>query len=597
MRAFCIVLLVAALAPAARPDTGLSDVLRRKHDYLVQWANQWRDSGYRMDPDPREWKWNEYDPTWYGAIAAMKLKRSRLEIAKANDYLSGMTEGATMRAAEAIHTLYLFKDDPDLSESARQRLRFLTIKTPAAKRIYESVWRYGTTENIAIMGHAWYLLAAQLKGDRDGQAQMEEHLCKFIDAHFQKGWIEFYSPCYMEKVTGALMMLTQWAESPRVRRKARALLDLMFAEYAVNNVDQAMAAPCTRAYGYNPIPADQELGHNEHRDFSCSGIYSMGYILFGSGRIIDYGVLGTPVLATCDYVPPKILFDLAAAERGTFEFKASKPALNVSRFGLAPKVPEPTDSARVYCWHTPDFVLAGTQEVNYVHSALRYNPVNSILFFRGDPRKLIYTELTLENGRDNFVISVDLVQHKGVQIGKGAAGTAYFAKDLFEEVVEEDGWVFVRDGGTFAAYRVVDGGYTWRHCKYPSVHGDYIDFGKKDSPYILHVSASRDYDNDFAAFRRDIRDNRIVKTRSGVRYVVTGRESFSLELRPGKPATTVPVGGDYSVCRGQTPKLNGREIDLESYAGIDCPFLFQARNGRYAEIRLGGKRLTIGVGP
>ncbi len=597
LRLSCVVLLLSTLLPAAHSETGLSDVVRRKHECLMRWADQWRDSGYPMQPDPREWKWDEYDPTWYGALAAVKLKRSRLEIEKANDYLSGMTEGGTMRAAEAIHTLYLFRDDPDLSEAARLRLRHLTIDTPAAKRIYESVWRYGTTENIAIMGHAWYLLAAQLKEDGDGQAQMEEHLSEFIDAHFQKGWIEFYSPCYMEKVTGALIMLTEWAESPRVRRKARALLDLMLAEYAVNSFDQVMAAPCTRAYGYNPIPADQELGHNEHRDFSCSGIYSMGYVLFGSGRMVDYGVLGTPALATCDYVPPKIVLDLAAAERGTFEFKAAKPALNVSRFGLAPNVPEPRDTARVYCWHTAEFVLAATQEVNYVHSALRYNPVNSILFFRGDPRKLIYTELTLEHGRENFVISVDVVQHKGIQIGKGAAGTAYFAKDLFEEVVEENGWIFVRDGGTFAAYRVVEGGYTWRHCEYPSVYGDYIDFSRRDSPFILHVSPSGAYDGDFAAFRRDVRENRIVNTRSGIRYVVTGKESFSLELRPGRPATTVPVGGDYSVCRGQTPKLNGREIDLDAYLAIDCPFLSQARNSRYAEIRLGRQRLTIGVGP
>ena len=593
----CLMFVPLILVPVAPTRAGFADVLGRKNDYLIRWADQWRDSGYQMEPDAREWKWDEFDPTWCGAIAAMRLKRSDAEVAKANEYLAKMSEGGSMRAAEAIHTLYLFKEDPQLSEAARRRLWHLTVETPAPKRIYDSVWRYHTTENIVTMTHTWFLLSAQLKGDSAGLAEMEDHLCEFIDAHFQMGWVEFYSPCYMEKVAGSLMMLTQWADSPRVRRKARALLDLMFAEYAIHNFGQVMAAPCMRAYGYNPIPADAELGHNSHRDFSRSGIYSMGYVLFGSGSMVDYGVLGTPVLVTCDYVPPELVLDLGTSERERFVFRASKPGLNVSRYGLTPKVPKPPYSARVYCWHTPEFVLAGTQEVNYVHSALRYNPVNSILFFHGDPRKLIYTELTLEHGRENFGISVDLVQHRGVQIGKGAAGMAYFAKDLFEELVEDGGWIFVRDGATFAAYRVVDGGYSWRQAGGASVHGDYIDYANKKSEFVLHVCPSKNYAEDFQDFQRDMQDNEVAKTKSGIRYTVTGEDGFSLDLSPGMPAASVEAGGDYTVCRGRPPRLNGEEIDLEGYAGIDCPFLFQERNGRYAEIRFRGEQLTIGVGP
>ena len=591
-----LALVLAAAASTTFASIAPQDVTRRKTDYLVRWADEWRSSGYNMVPNEKEWKWDEYDPTWYGALAAMKLKRSPAEIEKANEYFSRMTEGGTMRGAEAAHTLYLFKDDRDLNEAARKRLWELVVETPAPKKINPSPWDFDTTENIAPMGYAWFLLSAQLRGDKVAAEEMAAQACRYIDEHFRLGFIEFYSPCYLEKDAGSLMMFVQWAESPRLRRKARALLDLMFAEYAANSFDQVHATPCMRAYGYNVIGPDQELGHNERRDFSCSGIYSMGYVLFGQGKMFNYGVLGTPVLVTTDYVPPQIVLDIAAADHGTFVFRASKPGLNLSHFRPPPPVYRPPLSARVYCYHTPEFVLASTQEVNYRHAGIRYNPVNSVLFCKGDPRKVILTELVFEPGRENWLVPADLAQHGRVAIGKGVAGLAYFAKDLFEETVEESGWIFVRDGGTFAAYRVVDGGYKWRNIKSWSVFGDYIEFSKKDSPFILHVAAASEYRGDFAAFRKDVADNPIVRTRTGVRYTTSGDSAFSLELRPGKP---VPKKGPVDIARyfGRLPLLNGEEMRLDDYPGIECPFIHQAPDSPHAEIRLGERRMRIGVGP
>jgi hypothetical protein len=230
-------------------------------------------------------------------------------------------------------------------------------------------------------------------------------------------------------------------------------------------------------------------------------------------------------------------------------------------------------------------VLGSFQEVEGRFGAARALPLTTILRVAGGTRRAVYTRLVPADppGRDEA--RVDCFQHKNVVLGRGAVGEAYLATQEFDDVVEENGWIFLRTAEAFVAYRVVGCGYTWMGVKNPSVFGDFIRFERPDAPFILEVAEAGDYGKDFDKFRADVADNQIELRPDGLSY-----ESCT-QGRPGPSAERFVATLRY----GALPLLDRVPVELERYGTFESPHLHSDWDSGVIVLRCGAERMTVNV--
>lgn len=587
--AFALGMIVALglCAGAAPADYHASQVQARKLKFLADRVDWWKSAGYPLiQYEGREWKFDEIEPCWAGAHAALVLKRDKGEIEKANWFFANAPIDwdcdPDMRVCELLHSYYAFKDDKDFTQAAKDRLLAIFDTREAPRRIEKSTWNFRATENHAMMFHVWRLLTSQMKGDTEEATTVANYIADYIAEHARKGWREFYSPCYVEKQIGCMVMLREWANDERLRKLADLMLDNLFAEQAVLNLDGMMCGPCMRAYGAEIVAGDGEINHNNRRDRMRSGLYSAAYIVFGDAQPHFYGVLGSFCLASSGYVPSELTTRLALAreERGCYEIRARKPGKWLGK-SIERNKGVPGDDAfctRVYCYATPDFVLGASQEVTrkYGMTDARMTSMFNALVVRGSTRKTVFFECGTEQ--------LDLFQHKNVLVGKSDFAEAYVATHELGQPVEKSGWIFLKDPNAFVAMRPVQGGYEWRKIFSASVFGEYLGFRDPTSPFVIEVARPSDYGSDFDLFMEDILDNKLRVTKSGGLVYESGSrgksgpsaERFTVELRP------------HSL-----PKLNGKVVDLQSYPTIESPFVNSAWDSGVIQVTFGGETLTL----
>lgn len=586
-------LLVAVLAvglstvPAmgAGADDHASRVREREARFLGDRIDWWKRAGYpQVHLEGREWKFDEIEPCWAGAHAALLLKRSPEEIEEANRFFARAPVDwecdPDMRICELLHSYYAFKDDPSFTKEAREHLLSVFRLKEAPRRLNPTVWRFGATENHRMMGHVWRLLVSQIGGDKAETDAVGAHIADCITEHARKGWQEYLSPCYAEKEVGCMVLLRDWAADARLRKLADLMLDLLLAEQAVLNLDGMTGGPCLRAYGLELIPEDGEVNHNNRRDRMRSGLYSTAYIAFGDAKPHFYGVLGSMCLASSGYIPPEIITRLATDReaRGCYEYKSHKPGKGLTSF-LRSDREKPVDSdfnTRPYCWVTPDYILGASQEAvgRYGMADARGTSMFNALVVRGSARKTIFLDCGTE--------PPDIFQHKNVLVGRNSLGEAYVGE--FAKPIAADGWLFIKDDHAFIALRPARGGWKWRKAKSPTVFGDYLDFEDRASPFVLEVARPSDYGGDFGAFRSDILDNRLAATPSGgLTYESCSRgksgpsaEAFTVELLPG-----------------DLPKVDGKPVDLESYPALGSPYVNSSWDSGIVTISYESKSLTL----
>lgn len=584
MRLFDLAVPVCLLCVSASAFASIAD---RKTEFLTARVDWWKAESFPTSRSYEEWKWDEIEPCWAGALAAMSLKRNAEEIARANAYFEVMPidwdTDPDMRVCEILHTYYLFRDDPAMSKKALGNWEKMLADHPAPRRLGKSIWDFQATENHAFMGHVWRLLAAQIQGDKEEVKAISDHISAFIDEHAKKGWEEFYSPCYVEKEIGCLILVRDWAEQRVLRRKAEMALDLLMLEHALLNMDGVLGGPSTRAYGYDPLSADDEVNHNSRRDGACDGSYPVAYMLFGQGSPHFYGVLGAPLVATSSYEPPEIIRRLAcdSEAKGSFELTSRKTGKN-RRISVPSNEGVPTDdafNARVYVWVTPDYLLGSSQEVQCRYGMIPTDMLPVCLNVRGSTRALVFPE----TGRTN----VDVFQHENVVLGRGSAGRAYFALQEIPEKVEQDGWIFLSSGKVFIAFKVVSGGYEWEGVRSPTVYGDYISFERKDSPFVLEVARSADYSGDFARFQRDIMGKKLEagEDRHGRPYVIY--ETSGGGSAPSSEVVSIVLRPE------DLPVVNGVPEPLHRYPSLDTPFAKSDWDSGVYEVSFDDMRLTL----
>ena len=468
-----------------------------------------------------------------------------------------------------------------------------TSKLVGAKR---GVWDMEGSENHHLSSKTCDLLAAQFlrkipaytnKKYDDGSTPAEQYeirrafFMQWFDERAKRGqFVEAGSPTYQHHTLDALFNVRDFAEDPVLRKKAEMFLDLAYANMAEETLLTTRGGPKSRVKGGREYD-----GHMSDRGYD---------LLFNApGRTFE--PIGDNTRGTSNYYPPPAIVNLAmdTSGRGNYVFAKRWPGPLAPREAGGAADPDAKDeslwrtldperSVLRYGFATPDYVIgsAGVDPAWLDDSSMGFRWQGVVL--AGDPLARVGFEVQPASvkhwhGFNPFFSVQDrnlLVTQKWAPVPSNAPSAnpshlrVYFSPTL-DNVQEDGGWIFVRDGGAFAGIRVVSGGYawtpTWKHAD--AVKNDnksFITLNSENSPVILIVNQASDYNSNFNAFKAAVKVQPI--------HYVGDVLHFA----------TIDFYGN-----SQLGKVAGRTVNLAPSRGYDSPFIRSDWNSGLIYIRKG----------
>jgi len=166
--------------------------------------------------------------------------------AKANRYFETfeLTADADICFIRFLKTYLDYREPPRLSDAAKAHIRELLAAWPVNDLTTVAGWPAIHTENHDLMQLTIGMFAEQQRG-HDTSPHVREIL-KFLAWRFQRGFVEWNSPCYQFHVSNPLLVLADHAPSDRLRQAAAELLNVMFAERVVLGVNGYLGGPALR---------------------------------------------------------------------------------------------------------------------------------------------------------------------------------------------------------------------------------------------------------------------------------------------------------------------------------------------------------------
>lgn len=492
----------------------------------------------------------------------------------------------------------------------------------------------GDTENHWVISYAGLYLAAQTLpeagGDQwfNGQSSAEnmkearDYLLHWMDITTAYGQGEYDSPNYIEEYAIPLSLLAGWAHDPVLREKARMLLDYIYYDFVVEQVDGYYGGAHSRVYpkqavapGYTPSSA-------------------LAWLLFGLGD--EQPGAGSIVVALSGYRPPPILEriarDMQARPYVERELKRTRWRLRHAgpdSFVIGDKRTVPVYK---YSYVDRDFVLGSSQggllqpiqqqtwsltwrtdksASEAANAFFGVQPSSSALegsmYFGGDADTL--TDLIARSKADYD--SPDKLTGGSPYEQVFQAGTAlialydiapgarfphiitFFSRDLTGVDEDKSGWIFAQGGPVYIAYRPFAPGewkpYDWTGLlrngaggfistgfeKWGAGHRCYVSAQLRNG-YVVQVAPVRDYPS-FDAFKAAVRALPL---------------TFSTQDQP--EATFTALDGSRLHARyGEAPTVNGKSPDYAHWPLFDGPFAHEERGSGKLDLHHAGERLLL----
>jgi hypothetical protein len=455
------------------------------------------------------------------------------------------------------------------------------------------VWDMEGSENHHLASKSCDLLVAQFlrhllayanqKYD-DGSTLAEQYearrvyFLKWFDERAKRGqFVEAGSPSYQGDSISALFNLRDFAEDPVLRKKADMYLDLTYANIAEETLLTTRGGPKSRV----------KVGHEYD-----GGLCDRGYDLLFNAPGRTYMPLGVGAHSTSDYYPPPAVVKLAqdTTQRGTYVFAKRWPGPVAEGRGQRLDDPEgplwrtldPEHSVLRYGFATPSYVIgsAGLDAAWLDDASMGFRWQGVV--FASDPLARIGFEMQPADSKDwhafNPFFSVQdrnlLITQQWVPVPPNPRSAlpahlrVYFSPTL-DEVQEEGGWIFVRDGEAFAAVKVVAGGYHWTPAwkRADSVARDnkaFLTLDAEHAPVILLANQAADYDHDFGAFKAAVKAQAVRYEDGVVRFATL---TFYGPPRPSE--------------------IDGQPVNLAPSRGYDSPFIRSDWNSGLIYLRKG----------
>ena len=412
-------------------------------------------------------------------------------------------------------------------------------------------------------------------------------------------FVEIDSPTYGKWFLPELVNLSEFAEDAMLRRKAEMLLDLVWADWAVEQLGGTRGGGKTRCY------------HGKYAQRgSASSWRLMGRILTGQGDWFDAkGGQANYVLGTTNYRLPDVVIDLAldTEGRGEYVYRSSRPAKMDRRAaqGCPPLRPGPwyvldTKDPRLvrYTYCTPDYILGSIwvdpalgvahrpdENGGEAYAAISAQNRWQGIVFRTSPDARVYPQCIGEaHGDHTPTFNQHLaVQHENVMIvGKNPYAShtlpgmrVFFSDGMKERLARRDGWLFLEEGGAFLAVRVLsmegpEEPFEWDD-------GNWLRLINEYAPVVFVAGRSSAHTN-LEGFMEYVGTHIWTSDEAGISYRFEDRSGEDCVLHMGL--------GD-----GSLPEVDGRPISLRVPRVYDCPYLF--REGKSITVRMHRRKLTL----
>ncbi len=262
------------------------------------------------NPSPRNTK-----PVWYELIRVTGGGQAHEGIIHAAlDFINARKDCADFVLHGILRLLYQFasesggtplKVEHPFSDAliARARSAALNFKYFPDEPGIDSLCTW--TENHYILFTSAAYLAGQLypnetfsNSGETGQQKMgrnRKRILRWLDLRFRTGFSEWLSHVYYDEDLTALLSLYDFAKDDEIRRKAKAVIDLLLLDMALNSFKGVFGSTHGRAY------------ENTKKWASNEGTTDTMKLLFGMGIYSGFDNMSAPAFALSSYrVPPAI---------------------------------------------------------------------------------------------------------------------------------------------------------------------------------------------------------------------------------------------------------------------------------------------------
>ncbi len=471
-------------------------------------------------------------------FAAIKLSRAW--------YLFDGTDRLEPETVTAIRQFFLTTEFESRHHSENHELLFRTSRYLMAKVFEDDVFAaYGKTgTELAVEDADWLL--------------------HFIRYRARRGWGEFDSSCYFIPDWECLVSLFDdcgdgSGEADReIHHLSEQMLNVLLVDMAVDSLNGMYGGAHGRIY------PPHALDH-----INC-GTYALQHLYFGTvdpETMIGRGALIDALISK--FRPDPLVVDIALNRPEKYVNRERKHLHNCS--DVRPVVPV-EGSIRKYTYYTPKYILgslvaqdeypADCSGAWYAH----HEQHEWDLTIGSRTKARIFTHHPGEAAPEHGYWTGDIrcccgqfFQHQTASMALYDIPEkqplqfihAYVPKMAFDEVVDENGFVFVREGDVFAALKML-GGHVW------TTQGEWADVevisrGAKNGA-VCEVGEKADFGS-FEAFRQEIAGNKMV----------FDAETMSLTYQSKR-------AGKLMMDKQGVRRLNDVDVDL-NWPLYDCPYL------------------------
>jgi hypothetical protein len=514
--------------------------------------------------------------------------------------------------------------------------------TPATREQIRKEWRTcfpirGDTENHWLIYYASLCLAAEAnpsagpeawyngKSSAENIAEARAYIEDWMRITTSYGQGEFNSPNYLEEYTAPLALLAGWERDPRFRQEARMMLDYIFYDYAVEQLNGEYGGAHSRVYPRQVV----EPG--------LTPAAAIGWLLFGLGEYQPNDI--TAILAMSGYAPPPILHRIAHDRLRPYvnrELKRTRWLVRHAGQDSFEVEGKRTVAVRNYTYMDPDFVIGSCQggllqpiqqeswsliwrepkplgRENTLFGLQPYSsPFEASLFFpwsnpdtsthfiayTGSVAKADYDSPDkLEGGSPNEQIC----QHGPALIAlydmppgnRFPIIDTFFSRDLVHRDPDKSGWIFCQGGPAYFGYRPFAPG-EWKVMGWTGLLKNRAD-GWFSSGFLIwggnnHCLVSSSLRNGYIVQAAPVRAYRSFEAfKAAVRAL-----PVRISLDPVPEATLTTLDGTRMHARyGAPPEENGVPVDPRAWPLFGNPYGSAARGSARLVMRYGSERYTL----
>jgi hypothetical protein len=453
---------------------------------------------------------------------------------------------------------------------------------PSAEAIRDP-WSFKETENQRMVTMARSLAAQTVAGNPNSPAAQGwgAYAKAFLLAHDREGWYEAESPGYMVLSITALLQMADHAPQAEVRSLASRQLELIFADWAQEQVGGYPAGPKSRTYSFWALS-----------DRSTPWA-AWAWMIAGIGDPSEINFMDRPEFPVSSFTLPDSVVKLLTERRQqpSYEIKSRR------RIALGKRKDLDTG---LYSYATPDYILGTAQSIGGLSLQVsggqeiaatlfaecgRFAPVYLWSRTRNDDsdKWKSWTGQDRAVGDHNFVVA---------RLGAGEAlGHAYLAPAWSRpEIVGERGDVAVSRCGNAYVALVSPGGWEIASAqeRFPDYYGptkllkgSWVAVPRRQ-PATVGLEAGRSAEHgDFEAWKRQA---------ASAELTVTGGAEGELRLALGGATRLSFVPGERAAAAG-------RALQPQAYPLLDSPFLSSDGTGQWTFSFGGSRRQFERLGP